>query len=146
VEVVPMGNPPAFVEDYTRRIGVQRAGASPPSRPRDSWSCLIAFTLRAFLRRSTCRLCSARGREGGLAPAPVWDFFVNSRGLVNGRFSQPGTCLRIEPYQRNNFMKANLKSTFSHPLLRLCYAAMMLLAFSNEVTVQSQESNSAPRV
>src|SRR6266446_2864890 len=47
--------------------------------------------------------------------------------------------------QRNNFMKANLKSTFSHPFLRLSYA-VMLLAFSNGVTVQSQESKSSPRV
>ena len=43
-------------------------------------------------------------------------------------------------------MKANLMNTFSHPLLSLCYAVMLVLAFSNGVRAQGQESNTAPRV
>jgi len=43
-------------------------------------------------------------------------------------------------------MRAKSRSIVSHPWLRLCYGVMMVLALSSAVTVQSQESNSSPRV
>ena len=43
-------------------------------------------------------------------------------------------------------MRAKLKNIFSPRLLSLCYAMMLILMLSNGVRVQSQESNTAPRV
>jgi hypothetical protein len=49
----------------------ESAGASPPSLPERFSGLLLVFILNAFQAGTTKRVESARGKEGGLAPADL---------------------------------------------------------------------------